>query len=505
MVQDDAHLVYAPRTTVADTLDALLRLGVGTVRVTVQWSLIAPVPAASSPPPHFDASDPGDYPARAWAPYDRVVELARARGIAVDFDVTAPGPLWAMARGAPAPNLAEQWYPSAAQFGEFVAALGTRYSGQYVAEGTATRLPRVSYWSIWNEPNQPRSLAPQWRDVDGAELMEAPVLYRAYVDVAFGALERTGHGPATDTILVGELAPEGCEVRSPCVYPRYDWALAPIPFLRALYCVDARDRPLTGAAAIEDGCAAGGDPSAFVASNPGLFEETGFSEHPYSFSLRPDVQVRDRNFVPLADLPRLERALDEIFGAYGVARRLPLYLTQYGYETNPPNPFRGVSLRLQAAYLDEAEYMAWRDPRVRVLSQLLLYDSPPDTHYRRGTVGYWSTFQTGLLFENGGVKPSARAYALPVFVPHPVLGAGRRVLIWAMLRAAPATGIARGLIQWRSRPSESFTTVASAIASDPNHVIAQRVSLPGPGEVRIAWAAPSGERFYSLAVGVRGG
>ena len=87
--------------------------------------------------------------------------------------------------------------------------------------------------------------------------------------------------------------------------------------------------------------------------------------------------MSDAEFAPLADLGRLEQALDRSVAAYGVTRRLPIYLTEYGYETNPPNPFRGVAPATQAAYLDEAEYLAWRDPRVRTLSQFLLRDSRP--------------------------------------------------------------------------------------------------------------------------------
>jgi hypothetical protein len=113
-----------------------------------------------------------------------------------------------------------------------------------------------------------------------------------------------------------------------------------------------------------------------------LFTATGFAHHPYSFFLAPGATMTDPNFVPLADLGRLEQALDRIFAAYAVHRRLPLYLTEYGYETDPPNPFRGVSVARQSAYLDEGEYLAWRDPRVRTLSQFLLYDSPPDRAYR---------------------------------------------------------------------------------------------------------------------------
>ncbi len=88
--------------------------------------------------------------------------------------------------------------------------------------------------------------------------------------------------------------------------------------------------------------------------------------------------MSDPNFAPLADLSRLEAVLDRAFTTYGVSRKLPLYLTEYGYETNPPDPFRGVAPKRQSLYLNEAQYLAAQDPRVRSLAQFLLYDSAPN-------------------------------------------------------------------------------------------------------------------------------
>jgi hypothetical protein len=496
MFQDDGHLIYAPTATVTRTLNELTALGVNQLRTTVLWETIAPDPTSRVAPPGFTASDPAAYPASGWAPYDRLVELARARGIAVDFNVTAPGPLWAMGRGATSAKDANHWAPSSTAFAAFVQALGTRYSGHYVPPGSARPLPRVSFWSIWNEPNQPGWLAPQWVTSRAGPTMSAPVRYRGYVDGAFAALSRTGHGPRTDTILVGDLAPEGCVAGVRCLYPRDSWPIPPLSFLRTLYCVGSDYRPLSGRAAVAAGC----PPPAtkeFVSEHPGLFRATGFAHHPYSFFLAPDAPMDgpdQRQFAPLANLSRLERALDRIFRTYGVPRRLPLYLDEYGYETNPPNPYRGVPLQLQALYLDEAEYMAWRDPRVRTLSQYLLYDSLPDLSFPPGTSGYWSTFQTGLLYADGTPKPALAAYRLPIFLPDPVVRPGGRVLVWAMLRSAPRGTRQRAEIQWRSgAPGSTFRTLRRVVAQGPSEVLAVRVPVPGAGTVRVQWRAPSGQ------------
>ena len=124
-------------------------------------------------------------------------------------------------------------------------------------------------------------------------------------------------------------------------------------FPRALYCVDASNRPLAGSAATSLACPANAVRLSFAQGHPGLFDATGFGHHPYSFFLAPNVSYPEPDFVPSVDLSRLEHGLDATFHTYGGGRRIPIYLTEYGYETNPPDPFgesasrgrRGISAR----------------------------------------------------------------------------------------------------------------------------------------------------------------
>ena len=97
--QDDQLLLYSPQPTVVKTLDTLRGLGVDRVRVTVLWLALAPDSTSTTRPAGLNATDPAAYSAAAWAPYDRLTRLAAARGIGVIFNVTAPGPLWAMEIG----------------------------------------------------------------------------------------------------------------------------------------------------------------------------------------------------------------------------------------------------------------------------------------------------------------------------------------------------------------------------------------------------------------------
>ncbi len=496
MFQDDQYLLYAPTPTVTRTLDTLKRLGVDRVRVQMLWLALAPSPLALHKPPGFNATRARDYPATSWAPYDRLVRLAGARGLGVNFDVTAAGPLWAMRRPAPDPRYAFVYAPSPRAFKQFVIALGRRYSGTYVPPGGGGPLPRVDYWSVWNEPNQPGWLAPQWRHLGGRLVMNSPRLYRLYADAFWGALSATGHG--RDTFLIGELAPEGAHREASLERP-----IPPMPWLRALYCVDSRFQPLRGAAAVALHCPVSGGGAAFARAHPALFQTTGFAQHPYSFFLGPAAPPRSVDYVSIGTLPRLENALDRIFSLYGVSRRLPLYLTEYGYETDPPNPIRGQPLPVQAEWLSQAEYMAWKDPRVRVLSQFLLVDSAPNTAAPKGSNAYWSTFQTGLEFLGGAHKPSFRAYRLPLFVSPGVVARGGSVSVWGMLRPAVNGSRQQALVLWRPNGVRTrYRTLATVSTSDPSGAFVVRVTPPGSGVLRIAWRSPGGTMFYDTA-GVR--
>ena len=66
----------------------------------------------------------------------------------------------------------------------------------------------------------------------------------------------------------------------------------------------------------------------------------------------------------------ISRELRRIYQRYRqplpTTRGVPLYLTEYGYQTKP-DPFAGkvVSFNRQAAWINQAEYMAFKNPNVR--------------------------------------------------------------------------------------------------------------------------------------------
>ena len=196
IIQDDAQLKADP----VGTLATFRNLGADRIRVNVAWDAIA----TNRKP--ANASNPADYPAANWAPYDAIVRDAKAAGIAVDFTVGGPAPRWALGPH-PASGTAGWWKPSPTYYGQFVRAVGTRYGGSYRPGGSSTALPAVRNWSIWNEPNYFNGLSPQ-TNRNGSQVFSAGE-YRGLLAAAWGSLARTGHTNRRDTILIGELAPRG--------------------------------------------------------------------------------------------------------------------------------------------------------------------------------------------------------------------------------------------------------------------------------------------------------
>jgi hypothetical protein len=78
----------------------------------------------------------------------------------------------------------------------------------------------------------------------------------------------------------------------------------------------------------------------------------------------------------------------------------PVWLTEYGYQTNPPDRIFGVSLANQSRYLTQAYGIARKHPRIDMFVWFLLRDE------KRGAEGW----QSGLLTASGAKKPAFAAF-----------------------------------------------------------------------------------------------
>jgi hypothetical protein len=284
--------------------------------------------------------------------------------------------------------------PSAAAFAAFATAAGRRY-GAF-----------VDRWSIWNEPNQPQFLRPQFGR--GGRAL-SPGIYRQLYLAGVRGLRKAGQGE--DTILLGETSPRGTGK-----------VVAPLTFLRGALCLDSRyrKRPRCGALPAD-----------------------GYAHHAYTTRQGPYFKPPGRNDVTIGVLSRLTTALDRARRAGALTARLPVYLTEFGVQSTPDRE-SGVSLQQQVEFRAMAERIAYGNPRVVAFSQYLLRDSDPTGPNQYGG------FESGLRFADGRPKPSLAAFPRTLSA----LRTGSRVSLWGLIR--PATAPTDVTITYADRGSSRF-------------------------------------------------
>ena len=415
VMQDDNHLIYSSAQNRELALRRMKILGVDAVRVTVLWDTVAPRRKPRN------GADPRAYRAHNWDRYDDLARTAGRYGLQVYFDVTPPGPRWSQSK-ANDPANQRTWTPNARQFGRFMQAVAKRYTGSYRDENQGGQvLPRVTWWGIGNEPNQGGWLMPQARRIGGRLVPTSPAIYRDLLVAGADALIRTGHG--SDTINIAETAPLGVPPQSE------RRPLRPALFIRELFCLDSRLRKYRGRSAQLRRCG-----SVKKLSILKRLPRMVFAHHPYTKDLAPTKRDRSRDSLTIANLSALPRLLDGIARRTGLLPRgLPVVLTEFGYETNPPDRFNGTSLANQAEWNNLGDYAAYRSDRVFANTQFLLFDVPPRKEFPRSSKAHWFTYQSGLYFDNGRPKPSAFAYMMPFVARR----SGGSYLFWGQVRHTP--------------------------------------------------------------------
>lgn len=502
VLQDDAHLLYRSDAEVRSTLVRARALGIQRVRLSAAWSVIAPNPG-SAQRPQFDATDPAAYPPAGWSYLDRAVRMAREEGLQVMVDVAFYAPRWAT-KESPENLVRLRREIDPAELARFAVAVARRYDGTFVAPSDPAPtppdpsmldqllgrgsepppppppppadepLPRVSLFTIWNEPNLNDFMLPQWEQRHGAWWPRAADIYREMVFAAYPAMKRVAPHAK---ILVGATA-------STAAVKPGTGSIPPLRFIRALACVDEALAPIS-----TGGCAR-------FHTVPG----DGWAHHPYSTKTLPRVDSRNPDNAPVAGTSRLAGLLGELVRRGRLAPgQADLYMTEYGYETSPPDPTAAFGPERQGALLAEAEYIATRDPRVKMWAQFMLVDLPTD-----GTGTDW---QSGLFFADGTPKPAAAEFRFPTFAECVHRGGERWVRVWARVRGAGGARTASleaatpRALAWRSEQTwASLAQTRSAPASS-----ASVASSPGGELVRFARWQPGGRYRLRWDVGADAG
>ena len=229
------------------------------------------------------------------------------------------------------------------------------------ARAVALRYPWVRYWLIWNEPNKPLWLRPT----------RAAVYVQHLLNPGYEGI----HAVLPHALVGGGVtAPRGGL-----------GGVAPVRWLHGM----ARAHAKLDA----------------YAHNPYPLRPT---ETPSSGGCKNCPSIT------MATIPKLLILVRRSFGPK------PVWLTEYGYQTNPPDTVLGVPPKRQAILLSLAAMRAWRLARVTMLIQYLYQDEPQ-----------LSRFQTGLVYVDGRLKPSLQAFRLPFAEMRRI---GFQTAVWGQIR-----------------------------------------------------------------------
>ena len=280
----------------------------------------------------------GDDPAYKLGDLDELVYQSGLYGLRVMIDINGT-PKWA--NGGKAPNVMPTRLSDLTTFAKMLA---TRYNGR---QGHGT----VALWSVWNEPNLQLFLTPQF----AGKKIVGPANYAKLYKAAYAGIKS---GNPLSKVAIGETSARG------------------------------RDKPLAGVSA----SLAPGTFAKYLAKVPGLkFDAWAHHPYPTSPNLPPTQKVRYPNVV-LLTLPTFEKDLKTFFH-----RSVPVWITEYGHETKPPDP-HGVSYATQSKYAVQALNIAKNDPNVQMFIWFVFHD----------TTG--NPWQSGLFTSGGRQKPAYDAF-----------------------------------------------------------------------------------------------
>ncbi len=243
------------------------------------------------------------------------------------------------------------------------------------AAAAAERFPWVRRWIVWNEPNQRRWLLPP-----------SPTTY--VVKLLNPAAEAIKEVIPRAIVAGGATAPRGSR-----------GGMSPVDFIRGMGRAGAR--------------------------------LDAYAHHPHPLSTAETPFTGGCSHCETISMATLERLVDAVRSAFG--QRTRIWLTELGFQTNPPDRILGVTWARQARSVAEAQRRAYEARGVDLLIQYLMRDEPK--------LGAW---QSGLETVSGRVKPAMRSFELPLAQ---VRRTGVATTVWGQVR--PGTGARRYVLQRR--------------------------------------------------------
>ncbi len=310
-------------------------------RVDALWSDIAPNQPANA----LDPNDPG----YNWTYLDQLVRDAAVHRATGNLVMTVwRTPRWAVQYGGKYQSVDKYrliTMPKPALYAQFVHAIAMRYSGSFIPTGSTTPLPAVRKWQVWNEPNT--YLLP-WKS--GGTFVVARN-YAKLLKVAYPAFKRVSR---RNVVSNGGFGPSG----------QHQDALAPFNFIKAL----GKLKPRLDTLSVH---AYGGFPMLGLRDGAGLGTR------------RPSLAPGNfKGFLAAADA--------------ALHHRYRIWVTEFGWQTNPPDRQVGVSYLKQAQFMKSMFTLLRSTKRVDIGIWFLMKDE----------VDIASGWQSGVRTASGAKKPS---------------------------------------------------------------------------------------------------
>ncbi len=465
--QDDAAFLGISQHDPDKAMEEAKALGADVVRTFVVWNQVSPQPQSRERPAGFDIGNP-DSPGYDWKIYDDFVDRARRHGLKVFLTLTLPMPYWASEEPSGCPHhtggysfleLSCMWKPDPVMFGQFAHAVARRYGTQAAGSHGGS----VVLYSMWNEPNLEHYLFPQKARQSGRTVDVAAKRYRELWFEGWKAIS-ISDPPRQNDVLFGETAAIS----------------SPMETLYAALCLDPKGRPYKGQIRRLQGCV-----------RPQKLPIGGIAVHPYNNHASGSVFTRSysKDSIAPAYVSRVHRLMDRAAKLGRIPTGRGIYLTEFGFQTNPPDGNFGLTLGRHAAAINEAERLYFGDPRVKSISQFELYDVPaapredPDQ----------DKYTTGLRFLDGTPKPALTAFRIPLVVTRL---ARDEVEVWGQARPAEGpTDMTITLSPGRGGPFRAVRTVRT----NPAGYFRVRLSRKGAARLRyrLEWRAPDGALMLS--------
>jgi hypothetical protein len=284
------------------------------------------------------------------------------------------------------------------------------------ARRAAQRFPFVHMWAIWNEPNQQRWLRPT-----------SPRVYtQTLLNPAYAAIHLVSRGAQ---VAGGVTAPRGSR-----------GGVSPVDWIKGMKAAHAR--------------------------------LDAYAHNPYPLVPHETPTSGGCDHCTTITMATLDRLLTNVRRAFGVHTRI--WLTEYGYQTNPPDRVLGVGYAAQARFLSDAALRAYRAPRVDVLIHYLVRDEP--------SAARW---QSGLLTVTDAAKPAYAAFRIPLAESS---RGGLRTVVWGTVR--PGT---RGTYRLQQFRGGAWRAVGGTYRTGARGVF-QRTVRAGTGSRLRVWS-PSAHAY----------